>query len=90
MKEFEITLRFSLRDSELPPGEYIDALYQAGCDDALVGLGERGRIALTFNRKADTADEAVLSAVRDVLTAIPDAKPIGSRANDSFSNNPVN
>ncbi len=90
MKEFEFTLKFSLRDSELPPGEYIDALYQAGCDDALVGLGERGRIALTFNRKAGTADEAVQSAVRDVLTAIPDAKLIGARANDSFSNHPIN
>lgn len=76
MKAFDFTLKFSLRDPEQSPEDYINALYQAGCDDALIGIGKRGRIALTFNRKANTADEAVQSAVLDVLKAIPDAKLI--------------
>lgn len=77
IKAFEFTLKFTLRDLEQSSDDYIDALYEAGCDDALVGLGMRGRIALTFCRNAQTVDEAVQSAVRDVLKAIPDTKLIG-------------
>lgn len=39
----------------------LDALYEAGCDDATVG-----RHTLEFDRKAPTRDEALCSALRDV------------------------
>ena len=44
-----------------------------GCDDALIGIGKPGRIALDFTREANSAEEAVLSALDDVKRAIPDA-----------------
>ena len=45
-----------------------------GCDDALIGLGRHGRIALDFTREAPSADEAILSALADIQRAIPKAK----------------
>ena len=42
-----------------------DALYEAGCDDALLAL-LGGVPTLEFTREADSLHHAVLSAVRDI------------------------
>lgn len=54
----------------------VERLGEAGCDDALVGIGQPGRLALEFNREAADADEAVRSALADVRRAVPSAKLI--------------
>ena len=74
MNEFEFTLKFGLTSDSLEPDAYIKRLGEEGCDDALIGVGKSGRIALLFNRGAENALEAVLSAIKDVKRAIPDAK----------------
>lgn len=71
MKEFEFTLKFQVPTAE--PDQYLGRLHEEGCDDALVGVGKKGRIALDFIREADSAHAAVLSAVSDVRRAIPGA-----------------
>ena len=73
MTEYEFTLKFRLPSSSADPESFIEALGAAGCDDATVGIGQRGRIALAFSREAHTALEAVVSAVRAVREAIPGA-----------------
>lgn len=78
MKEFEFTLKFSLPDSAQDPQEYIESLGEAGCDDAIIGIGYKGRVALQFSREASDAFEAVVSAIKDVKNAIPDAKLVES------------
>lgn len=51
-----------------PSDEIEDALYEAGCDDALLAFS--GRIAtLDFDRTAQTFGQAVLSAIADVTKA---------------------
>jgi hypothetical protein len=70
---YEFTLRFTLPTCDADMDELADALYGHGCDDALIGIGQPGRIGLDFCRAADTAREAVLSAIRDVRQAIPGA-----------------
>ena len=50
---------------DLRAGASIDALFEAGCDDALVGRAE-GIQYVEFDREAERLDEAVLSAVADV------------------------
>lgn len=50
---------------DLQDAEVVDALYEAGCDDALVGASE-GVQFLDFDREAQSAGEAVRSAVADV------------------------
>ncbi len=76
MKEFEFTLKFNLSDSSIEPDAYVERLEKEGCDDALIGVGQKKRIALQFNREAETALEAVISAIKAVERAIPDAKLI--------------
>ncbi len=71
MSEYEFTLRFTLPSNAADMDDLADALYQHGCDDALVGIGQPGRIGLDFTRAAESAHEAVLSAIGDVRKAIP-------------------
>jgi len=58
----------------------VDALVEhlggAGCDDALVGIGQPGRLALEFTREAADAEAAVRSALADVRRAVPSARLI--------------
>ena len=73
MKEYEFILKFRLPDIETDPEFFLARLAAAGCNDALVGIGANGRIALDFSRKASSAFKAVLSGIRDVKQAIPGA-----------------
>ena len=74
MKLYEFTLKLTLPDANQNAENYLAALAQAGCDDALIGIGQPGRIALQFSREANTAFAAITSAIKDVKTAIPRAK----------------
>ena len=74
MNEYEFTLKFRLPDANADPEQFIDALAEAGCEDALVGVGQPGRIALDFTREAKSAFEAIASAVHNVKRAIPGAE----------------
>ena len=76
MKEYEFTLKFVLNDASVDPAIYIEPLGAQGCDDALVGIGQNGRIVMTFIREASSAYEAISSAIRDVKCVIPDARLI--------------
>ena len=50
---------------DLQSDELIDAIYEAGCDDATVGRVD-GIHYLDFDREADSLEEAILSAVADL------------------------
>lgn len=76
MTEYDFLLKFDLPGPDGDPEEFVDALYEAGCDDATVGIGQHGRVALNFTREAASAVEAVSSAIADVKRAIPKAKLI--------------
>lgn len=76
MEEYEFILRFSLPDKGTDPETFIKDLAEAGCDDALVGIGISGRISLDFTRQSASAEEAVLSCVKDMKQAIPNARLI--------------
>ncbi len=74
MSEFDFLLKFDLADPNLDPDKFVDALFEAGCDDATIGTGQHGRVALSFTREAASAFDAVVSAIADVKKAIPDAR----------------
>ena len=74
MTEYDFLLKFELPDPSVDAEQFIESLYEAGCDDATVGIGQHGRIALNFTREAPSAAEAVTSAIADVGEAIPGAK----------------
>lgn len=50
--------------------EHMDALYDAGCDDALFGERDGAQYA-AFDREARTFSEALASAIHDVTSALP-------------------
>lgn len=74
MPEFEFSLKYRLHDANDDPERHLGALAEAGCDDAIVGIGIHGRIALDFVREAPNAMAAIVSALTDVQRAIPDAR----------------
>jgi hypothetical protein len=76
MNEYDFLLKFDLPGPDVDPEEFVNALYEAGCDDATVGIGQHGRVALNFTREAASAVDAVSSAIADVKKAIPKAKLI--------------
>ncbi len=73
MNEYQFTLTFSLPSDGNEPTEYLDALYESGCDDAIVGTGVTGSIALEFIREGKTANSVIKSAIKDVKASIPKA-----------------
>lgn len=77
-KAFEFTLKFSMPDTFADPESFAEQLCKAGCDDAIIGVGQKGRIALQFSRPANNALEAITSAIKDVKSVIPDARLIES------------
>jgi predicted DNA-binding transcriptional regulator AlpA len=74
--EYVFTLRYQLADADGDPAELVERLGEAGCDDALIGIGQPGRLALEFARDAVDANTAVLSALETVRSALPSAKLI--------------
>lgn len=72
--EFTFTLKYQLAENDCDPEALVERLGEAGCDDALVGIGQSGRLALEFTREANRAKEAVRSALADVKGAIPSAR----------------
>lgn len=76
MKKYEFTLQFSLQDASIDPEVYVEQLGAGGCDDALIGIGQNGRIALEFSREANSAIESISTAISDVKRVIPDVRLI--------------
>lgn len=74
--EYGFTLKFALSEIDADPHDIVERLGAAGCDDALVGVGMPGRIALSFDREAESAEAAMLSAQADVKHAVPSARLI--------------
>jgi hypothetical protein len=73
---FTFTLHYELTYDESDMDALMERLAKAGCDDALVGVGQPGRLALEFIRDALSADDAIESAVKDVRRAVPNARLI--------------
>jgi hypothetical protein len=77
--ECEFVLRFKVAE-DADTNYLVERLGEAGCDDALVGIGQPGRIALNFTREAESVQLAMSSAVEDVNRAIPGAELVTDSA----------
>jgi hypothetical protein len=62
MAEYEFQI--FCRDVDMSDDSFLDHLYEAGCDDALVSFKD-GYLCLDFSRTSESAEEAVLSAIKD-------------------------
>jgi len=71
--EYKFNLKFKLTESNLDDESIMDRMGTAGCTDALVGLGTPGYIGMEFIREANSEEEALISAIADVKSALPSA-----------------
>jgi hypothetical protein len=78
MKDYEFILKFDLPDLNADPEQYVEALYEAGCDDAVIGIGKIGHISFSFIRESDTEENAISSAIAGVKKVIPRAILVSS------------
>lgn len=74
--EYTFTFKYRLAELDCGHADIVERLGTAGCDDALIGVGQPGRLALEFTREADSAEAAMVSALADVKGAVPSAKLI--------------
>jgi hypothetical protein len=74
--EYTFSLKYQLSTDDGDHSSLVESLGAEGCDDALIGIGKPGRIALEFVRESKTAEDALISALADVKRAIPTAKLI--------------
>ena len=61
--------------------EQFDALYEAGCDDALFGARDGAQYG-AFDREADSFSEALASAIRDLTSAVTGLKVVRIEPDD--------
>ena len=69
--EYEFTLKLS---TTAGLHELVERLGEAGCTDALPGVGQPGRLALAFTRESASARDAIVSAIEDVKTILPETQ----------------
>ncbi len=69
--KYAFTLKYQLSPDDNDPDTLVERLYEAGCDDAIAGTGLAGRIALAFDREAESASAAILGALADARRAMP-------------------
>lgn len=72
--EYDFTLKYQLAAQDCNHDEIVERLAEAGCDDATIGIGLPGRIALVFAREGSSALQALMSALEDVKRAVPTAR----------------
>jgi hypothetical protein len=90
MNEYDFTLKFNLKDSQANPDDFIEQLYEGGCDDALIGVGNTGYVALNFIREASSAYQAISSAINNVKRVVPAATLIEAAADKLLLFSPFN
>ncbi|WP_321885809.1 helix-turn-helix transcriptional regulator [Paraburkholderia bannensis] len=71
---YVFTLKYQLAPDDCDQEQLVERLAQAGCDDATIGVGLPGRIALAFARDSASAWEAIYTALQNVKEAVPSAR----------------
>jgi predicted DNA-binding transcriptional regulator AlpA len=69
------TFTLLIEGPDLQDEKRLDALFEAGCDDATFGSRDSVQYA-DFDREAASLAEAIHSAIRNITTAVPDARVI--------------
>ena len=72
--EYAFTLKYQLAAEDCDHEQLVERLGEAGCDDATIGIGQPGRLALAFTRESADAWSAVFSALQNVKQAVPSAR----------------
>jgi len=72
IREFEFDVMIRLPQGCPDIEVVLDRLYEAGCDDAVVGCGNPGSLGLSFIREGTDREVVIAGAVRDALAGLPE------------------
>lgn len=70
--EFEFDLVFALPEGPADEGAILDALYETGCGDAVVGLGASGLVGVGLTRSGRDSETVISDAAEQILTGLPE------------------
>jgi hypothetical protein len=79
----EWSFRLTLAGLDLTDAQ-LNALFEAGCDDATFSLERDGSVMGLFDRAAETQEDAVLSAIDDVESAGVGARVLRAAQDDDW------
>lgn len=79
----EWTFRLNVVGLDVDDDAQMDALYEAGCDDATFGTDDAG-VHAVFHREAPTPEAAVLSAIRAIEGAGLDVRVLRVETEDEW------
>ena len=71
MAETELELVFALSEGEQDVFKLTDAVFEAGCEDSIVGTGVPGMIEVTLEAVTDQAEDAVHDAAHVIQKQLP-------------------
>lgn len=71
MAEIEFELVFALPEGDHDAFELMDAVFEAGFEDAIVGTGVPGMIGIALEAASDHAEDAILEAARAIQKQLP-------------------
>ena len=74
--EYLLTLKYKIPPQDCEEEPLMRRLAAVGCKDALIVVGLRGRLMLSFKRHDECGEQALLSALHHVRKAIPGARLI--------------
>lgn len=72
MAEIEFELIFALPEGENDAFDLMDAVFEAGFEDAIVGTGVPGMLGVAIEAASDRAEDAILGAARAIQKQLPD------------------
>ena len=71
-REFEFDLVFSLPEDATDEEAILDVLYEAGCEDAAVGLGAPGLVGVGVTRSGTDAEAVIAATARQLMKGLPE------------------
>ena len=74
--EYVFTLKYQMPPQDCEEVHLMQRLAAAGCGDAQLAMGLRGRVMLNFRRRAERAAPTLMGALREVREALPGARLI--------------
>ena len=71
MTDFEFDLIFALPEGDLDVFELSDAIFEAGFEDAVVGTGHVGLLAVALEAEGEDAESVIVRAAKLILQHLP-------------------
>ena len=71
-REFEFDLVFALPEDAVDEGAILDALYEAGCGDAAIGLGAPGLVGVGITRSGKDPEAVIAATAKQLLKECPE------------------